>query len=197
MLCYDKLFEPRIRDKAIETTCSNSIMAGMLKPQDVSKYMAYVSALSDARLAEQLIASHQLLEEYYKLATDQARNQPIPPIQRNHGKGKLNLTESSSRKYRFTPYSQMDWSELRKAKLHCEQQCALFDHFLGGACSLGLLPSRGCKEFKRMRGSDSASFLQPERLVYNGSHTEMNRRLSFNLSLWLLTTAPPERRLCQ
>jgi len=74
MLCYDKLFEPRIRDRAIETTCSNSIMAGMLKPQDVSKYMAYVSALSDARLAEQLIASHQLLEEYYKLATDQARN---------------------------------------------------------------------------------------------------------------------------
>ena len=55
---------------------------------------------------------------------------------------------------------QMDWEEIRKAKARCEQHCASFDHIIGGGCSLGLLPSMQCEEFKRiirMRGSSSAA----------------------------------------
>lgn len=65
------------------------------------------------------------------------------------------ITDSSIRSVE----PQMDWGEIRKAKLRCEHQCALFDHIIGGCCSLGLLPSMQCEKFKRiirMRGSGSA-----------------------------------------
>ncbi|MBA7660680.1 hypothetical protein ES703_68684 [subsurface metagenome] len=67
---------------------------------------------------------------------------------------------------RFTPEPLMDWAEIRKAKVRCEQHCALFDHLLGGGCSLGLLPSMQCEQFKRIirkRRSGSAA----ERLFSN------------------------------
>lgn len=59
---------------------------------------------------------------------------------------------------RIIPEPQMDWSEIRKAKIRCEDKCACFNPNLG-CCSLGLLPDPRCKEFKmiiRMRGSSSA-----------------------------------------
>ena len=48
---------------------------------------------------------------------------------------------------RFTPLPQMDWGEIREAKFRCEKECACFSLVLGG-CSLGLLSSLQCKEFK-------------------------------------------------
>ena len=69
---------------------------------------------------------------------------------------KQSLLETGSFIVAVTP--QMDWSEIRKAKFRCENKCACFNRNLGG-CSLGLLSSLTCREFKRiirMRGSSSA-----------------------------------------
>ena len=66
---------------------------------------------------------------------------------------------------KFTPEPQMDWEEIRRAKVRCENKCACFNSLSGG-CSLGLLPSLTCREFKRiirMRGSSS----EVERLFAN------------------------------
>ena len=51
----------------------------------------------------------------------------------------------------------MDWEEIREAKFRCERECACFNPNLGG-CSLCLLPSLRCQEFRRIirkRGSSS------------------------------------------
>ena len=70
---------------------------------------------------------------------------------------------------KFAPEFQLDWGEIRKAKFRCENECACFNPLSGG-CSLGLLPSLTCREFKgiiRMRGSSSAA----ERLFANEEAT--------------------------
>ena len=67
-----EIFSPRVRDKAIHTTCSNLIMAGILLPSDVAGYMADITHLDNWQLAEQLIASRQL----YDNNLEQCANQP-------------------------------------------------------------------------------------------------------------------------
>ena len=61
-----KLFEPKVRDRAIETTCSNLIMARQLRPEpgEVAMYMAAISKYSDSELAQVLVGSHILYDEH-------------------------------------------------------------------------------------------------------------------------------------
>ena len=66
--------------------------------------------------------------------------------------------------FRFTTGPQMDWEEIREAKVRCENKCACFNPEMGG-CSLGLLPSPRCEKFKR--GSSSVA----ERLFANEEAT--------------------------
>ena len=73
---------------------------------------------------------------------------------------------------RSTSEPQMDWGEVRKAKVRCENKCGCFNTNLGG-CSLGLLPNPRCKEYKviiKERGSSSAA----ERLFANEEGTGSN-----------------------
>ena len=46
-----------------------------------------------------------------------------------------------------TPQPQMDWGEIRRAKMRCENECASFNSNHGG-CSLGLLPTLSCDKFR-------------------------------------------------
>jgi len=56
---------PRVRDKAIETTCSNLVMAGgILTPQEVSSFMTELTGYTDVQLGIALIESRLLLDEY-------------------------------------------------------------------------------------------------------------------------------------
>ena len=64
----NKLFSPLVRDRAIDTTCSNLIMAGILPPEELSGYMANLTRLNDYELAEQLCASRILLDKYLETA---------------------------------------------------------------------------------------------------------------------------------
>jgi len=52
------------RDRAIETTCYNLILAKLLMPKEVAAYMAHLGQLDDNNLAEQLIGSKLLYDEY-------------------------------------------------------------------------------------------------------------------------------------
>jgi len=61
-----ELFTPVTRDKAIETTISNLVQAGILLPGQVSSYMGKISKLDNYQLAEQLCASRLLLDSYYE-----------------------------------------------------------------------------------------------------------------------------------
>ena len=60
------IFSPAVRDKAIETTCSNLLMARMLKPEpkEVIMYMATISEYPDTQLAQVLVGSRILYDEY-------------------------------------------------------------------------------------------------------------------------------------
>lgn len=58
----DKLFSPKVRDQAIETTCSNLIMAGLLLPCEVADYMSVISSYTDSQLAKVLVASRMLYD---------------------------------------------------------------------------------------------------------------------------------------
>ena len=89
---------------------------------------------------------------------------------------------------RFTPEPQMDWSEIRKAKVRCEQQCALFDHLSGGGCSLCLLPSLTCWEFKRiirMSGSSSVAerLFADEEVGGSNPPSRFNKRVKWKKKL--------------
>ena len=58
----DKLFQPKVRDRAVETTCSNLIMAGLLLPCEVAKYMSVIGRYTGSQLAEVLVTSRMLYD---------------------------------------------------------------------------------------------------------------------------------------
>ena len=59
-----QIFSPKLKDKAIETTCSNLIMAGLLLPGEMAKFMADATKYTDSEIAEILIESRLLYEKY-------------------------------------------------------------------------------------------------------------------------------------
>jgi len=59
-----KLFDPRVRDRAIETTCSNLIMAGVLLPSEAGKYMSRLTRMNDIELAQTLLRSRLLWDNH-------------------------------------------------------------------------------------------------------------------------------------
>jgi len=60
-----QLFTPQSRDKAIETTCCNLVMAGLLLHGEESKFMAdTIIGYTDAELTEILCRSKRLLAKY-------------------------------------------------------------------------------------------------------------------------------------
>ena len=67
-------FEPKLRDKAIETICSNLIMSGNLLPEAVGRYMTCISKLSDTMLAQELMTSRALLDGHYARVVSTNRN---------------------------------------------------------------------------------------------------------------------------
>ncbi|KKK57598.1 hypothetical protein LCGC14_3052860 [marine sediment metagenome] len=54
-----RLFDPKSRDKAIDTTCSYLVMAGLLLPDEVTYYMSVLTGYDDERLARVLLESRQ------------------------------------------------------------------------------------------------------------------------------------------
>ena len=56
------IFEPEVRDRAIETTCSNLVMARQLEPTEVFNYMAMLRRLEGYELAKALVYSRALLD---------------------------------------------------------------------------------------------------------------------------------------
>ena len=59
------LFNPKVRDRAIETVCSNLIMAGgIITPGEVASFMAELAGYDNIKLAGTLIESRILLDEY-------------------------------------------------------------------------------------------------------------------------------------
>ena len=69
-----ELFTPRVRDRAIETTISNLVMAGLVEPEEVASYMRNLTKLSNNYLAEQMVASRLLLDKYYERNTTERKN---------------------------------------------------------------------------------------------------------------------------
>ena len=65
MINQDKLFDPKIRDQAIETTCQNLIMAGgVLQPSEVANFMRELAGYTDTQLAIALCESRMLVDGY-------------------------------------------------------------------------------------------------------------------------------------
>ena len=60
----DIIFEPKLRDMARGTTCSNLIMAGLLLPNEVLNYMMLLHTYNDTQLAEVLCASRLSWDNY-------------------------------------------------------------------------------------------------------------------------------------
>ena len=54
-----RLFDPKTRDNAIQTTCSYLIKAGLLLPDEVTYYMSVLTGYDDERLARVLLESRQ------------------------------------------------------------------------------------------------------------------------------------------
>jgi len=54
------------RDRTIDSTISNLVMAGALLPPEVARYMARLGTLNDNELAKQLLSSRQLLDGHYE-----------------------------------------------------------------------------------------------------------------------------------
>jgi len=69
-----ELFNPKVRDKAIETACSNLLMSGVLLPEDIAGYMSQITGLNNYDLAEQLVATRLLLDNYYEANARTRRN---------------------------------------------------------------------------------------------------------------------------
>ncbi len=57
-------FEPKVRDQAAETICSNLVWAGVLLRTEVGKYMAMLVSLDDAELAKTLCRSRLLVDNH-------------------------------------------------------------------------------------------------------------------------------------
>jgi len=62
------------RDRTIDSTISNLVMAGALLPPEVARYMARLGTLNDNELARQLLSSRQLLDVHYKQVGSGSRN---------------------------------------------------------------------------------------------------------------------------
>ena len=60
----ETLFTATVRDRAIETTCSNLVMCGELLPDEVGDYMARLTGLSNLDLARQLLVSRMDYDHY-------------------------------------------------------------------------------------------------------------------------------------
>ena len=69
-----KMFTPLLRHTAIDTTCSNLIMAGLLERKEVARYMHHISVMTDSELAEQLLESRRLLDGHYRQVGKARRN---------------------------------------------------------------------------------------------------------------------------
>ena len=70
----EQIFQPAIRDRAIETTCANLLISGVLLPEEISRYMSQITSLNNSELAEQLCASRLLLHKYYEALPINRRN---------------------------------------------------------------------------------------------------------------------------
>lgn len=67
------MFTPT-RDRLIDTTISNLVMAGILLTPEVAKYMAHLGTLTDDELARQLVGSKRLLDRHYAQVAKESRN---------------------------------------------------------------------------------------------------------------------------
>lgn len=65
---------PQLKDRAVETTCSNLIIAGILLPPEVPKYMGYVAKMNDNDLVMEFVNSRLLMDEYYQQYAEARRN---------------------------------------------------------------------------------------------------------------------------
>ena len=65
---------PETHDRAIETTISNLLMAGVLRPCEVSACMMGLTRLDDLALATHLVASRLKLDDYYEFKAELSRN---------------------------------------------------------------------------------------------------------------------------
>lgn len=61
------LDNPKVRDNAIEITTSNLLIAGVLTPEDVNSYMASLFRAGNYKIAQHLVYSHALLENYLRI----------------------------------------------------------------------------------------------------------------------------------
>lgn len=64
-----EIFSPQVRGKAITTTCSNFIMAGLLQPSQVASYMTQLASMNNYQLAEQMVTSRLFLDNYLETTT--------------------------------------------------------------------------------------------------------------------------------
>jgi len=62
------------RDKTIDITCGNLVMAGLLERKEVAAYMHHISVMTDSELAEQLLESRRLLDGHYRQVGKARRN---------------------------------------------------------------------------------------------------------------------------
>jgi len=69
-----ELFTTTIRNAAIETTCSNLVIVGVLLKQEVATYTIKLTSMNDYELAEQLCYSRLLLDNYYESMASKGRN---------------------------------------------------------------------------------------------------------------------------
>ena len=71
----DKLFEPKLRDRAIELICSNLIIAGVLLPNEVAGYMSALHRDYDnAMLGMSLVESSRLLHMSLEMTACRNKN---------------------------------------------------------------------------------------------------------------------------
>ncbi len=69
-----QLLNPTVHDKAIETTCRNLALAGLLLQPEVAGYMLKLTGMDDYDLADELITSRLLLDSYYERMAKERRN---------------------------------------------------------------------------------------------------------------------------
>lgn len=62
------------RDNTIDATIGNLVIADVLLPPEVAKYMAYLGILNDDNLAKQLIASKHILDDHYRQIVESGQN---------------------------------------------------------------------------------------------------------------------------
>lgn len=73
IVCHD-VQHLRLRDKAVDATIDNLVMAGVLLPPEVARYMAHLGGLTDDELARQLVGSRFILDGHYAQVVEVGRN---------------------------------------------------------------------------------------------------------------------------